>query len=81
MKAKNVLPFGQHSDKRTKTTYFLFTKHSEELYPLDVRIGKILWEIEMKSISKAKKKIEFSWTGYNNVIDENVVILYYSHAG
>ena len=25
-KATNVLPFGQHSDKRTQTRYFLFTK-------------------------------------------------------
>ena len=29
VKAKNVLPFGQHSHKRTQTRYYFFTKHSE----------------------------------------------------
>ena len=29
VKAKNLLPFGQHSQKRTHTRYFLLTKRSE----------------------------------------------------
>ena len=46
VKAKNVLPFGQHSDKRTQTRYILLTKQSEELYPLDVCTSKISWKVE-----------------------------------
>ena len=30
VKAKNVLPFGQHSLKRTQTWYFLLTKQSQK---------------------------------------------------
>ena len=75
MKAKNVQPFGQHSDILKQTKYFLFTKHSKELYPLDVPSGKISRELEMKSISKAKKKIAFSCTGCNNVIDETSILI------
>ena len=57
VKAKNMPPFGQHSDKRTQTRYLLFTKHCEEHYPPDVRTGKISWEMEMKAISKGRRKI------------------------
>ena len=38
VKAKNVLPFCQHGDKRKQARYLLLTKHSEEL---DVYSGKI----------------------------------------
>ena len=41
VKGENGIPFGQHSDKRTQTRYFQFTKQSEQLYPLDVRSSKI----------------------------------------
>ena len=37
-----LLPFGQQSDKRTQTKYFLFTKHSKDPYPPDVGRGKKL---------------------------------------
>ena len=40
-KMENGIPFGQHSDKRTQTRHFQFTKQSEQLYPLDVRSSKI----------------------------------------
>ena len=79
VKLKNVLSFGQHSDKRTQSRCFQFTKQSEQLYPLDVRSDKISWGIvsqtdktagdfvtrpaATQAISKAKKKITFSWTG------------------
>ena len=58
-KAKNVGYRLACTDKLTQTRYFLFTKHSEGLYPLDVRTDKISWKIEMKAISKAKKKLDF----------------------
>ena len=58
VKTKNVLPFGQYSDKRTQTKYFLFTKHSNELYPLDVHTCKIQNTEDRRQREKKKKKCE-----------------------
>ena len=69
----------QGTHQRSISELEAFFSQLEELYPPDVRTGKISWEIEMKANSKAKNKIPFSWTDCNNVVDENtVLLLYYS---
>ena len=68
-----MLPFGQHSHKRTQTKYFLFPKQSKELYlPDRCAQGQNIMRNRNESYFKSEEE---NYIVIKEKIDENIRML------